>query len=65
MFQPDRSSKIVGACSALHNFALLHGDTTDMTSDMDNSHVPEIITTLPDSSAGIAARNQLIHRVFS
>ena len=70
MFQPPRSSRIVAACGALHNFALAHGITLPDREDFVNEDA-EVNADFTDNGAvggrdneGIHARQRLVNRLF-
>ena len=67
MFQPAKASRIVGACAALHNFAIdkavFFNDEID-SELMEHSDMAEHVLEIP-SSDGLRMRRDLVERVFS
>ena len=67
MFQPDRASKIMAACAALHNLAIR--ERVDLGEEIDNDLVNEYEVPVQDGrhapNIHIGAREDLVRRIFS
>lgn len=68
MFQPPKVSKIVGACAALHDFAIEKRLDFEEAIDpelLDHSDMHEVIRDRTVSNDGARVRNDIIRRIFS
>ena len=72
MYQPPRSSRIIAACAALHNFALAHG--VELPVDMDNFEDENLIVNADfivdgvlggRDNEGIRVRQNVVDRLFT
>lgn len=68
MFQPAKSSRIIGACAALHNFAIMNNipfvDEIDRDL-LEQSDMQEHSLQSLNSSDGAAMRREIVRRFFS